>query len=147
MHERIEPPTYLLLAVVLAAGLHFLAPAVRVVPRPWNLLGLLPLTIGLAANFWASTLFRRAGTTIKPDERPARLITGGPYRCTPHPMYVGMMLVLLGVVVLLGSLMPFVALVPFGWVMRGFMKMEERQMGEAFGEAYRDYAGRTRRRP
>jgi protein-S-isoprenylcysteine O-methyltransferase Ste14 len=145
--ERIEPPTYLFLAVVLAVGLHFLLPVARVAPPPWNLLGVVPLGIGLAANLWASAAFHRAGTTIKPCQRPARLITDGPYRFTPHPMYVGMVLVLLGVALLLGSLSPFAVLLPFGWVMRMFVKMEERRMEETFGEAYLDYVRGPQGRP
>jgi protein-S-isoprenylcysteine O-methyltransferase Ste14 len=139
------PPTYLFLAVCAAAALHFGLPLARLIPRPWNLLGVVPLLAGLIADFWGSGVFNRRQTTIKPFEKPSALVVDGLYRLTRHPMYVGMLLVVLGVVVLLGTVGPALVLVPFAIVLEVFMRLEERAMREAFGEEYDEYAKRVRR--
>ena len=42
------PPTYLLVAIILQLPLHFVVPVVKFIPVPWNLLGILPLALGIA---------------------------------------------------------------------------------------------------
>jgi hypothetical protein len=71
-NSKILPPTYLLLAIVAMIMLHFVFPIVTIVSAPWNVLGLIPLGIGVGANFVASNLFSQLNTTIKPfnNQRP-----------------------------------------------------------------------------
>jgi protein-S-isoprenylcysteine O-methyltransferase Ste14 len=131
--------------MVAMAALHFLLPVKALIPFPFTLLGIVPALLGVAASVAASNAFNRAETTVKPFEQPSALLTGGWYRFTRHPMYVGFFLLVLGIAVLLGSLTPFVVLLPFGWIMHVFMVYEERRMAETFGEAYAEYANRVRR--
>ena len=139
------PPFYLLTAILLMIGLHFLLPGGRIVPFPYNLIGLAPMAVGLVVNVASSNAFDRAGTTIKPEDRPSHLVTDGCFRFSRHPMYVGMVVLLAGLGLLLGSATPFLVLLPFVWIMRRFMAMEERSMEEVFGEEYQGYAERVRR--
>jgi len=143
--KPILPPTYMFAAIVLMLGLHFLLPIGRVVPMPWALVGLLPLGGGVIGSVWASNAFGRAGTTVKPFEEPARIVEAGLYRLSRHPMYVCMVVLLLGLAVLLGTVSPLLPVVGFAAVMRRFAVIEERAMEGAFGDEYRAYCGRTRR--
>jgi len=144
--KPILPPTWLFASVVLMVGLHFVLPLAHVVPTPWNLAGIVPLAVGLWLNVWASGLFRRADTTIKPFQRPASLVAHGPYRFSRHPMYLGMALVLAGVGVMLGTAGPLVVVPAFVWAMEAaFIRAEERDMEAAFGDEYRAYRRRVRR--
>ena len=68
--------------------------------------------------------FRRAGTTVHPlrPEQSTALVTGGVYRLSRNPMYLGMVLVLLGCAVTVGA--STALLVPpllFGSVYLGIM--------------------------
>jgi protein-S-isoprenylcysteine O-methyltransferase Ste14 len=127
-------------------ALHWLLPVAQVVAWPYRLAGAAPVALGLGLNLWADRLFKRAGTTVKPFETSRRLVTGGPYRFSRHPMYVGMTAVLAGVAVGLGSVSPAVVAVAFAVVVdRAFITAEERAMVEAFGNEYEAYRRRVRR--
>jgi protein-S-isoprenylcysteine O-methyltransferase Ste14 len=144
--KAVLPPTYLLVALILMALLHFLIPVVKFVPVPWNLLGILPLAAGIALNLLADRDFHQAETTVKPFENSSALVTTGVFRISRNPMYLGYMLILLGVGLLLRSLVPLVVIPVFGYLMaRVFIRTEERMLQETFGPAWEAYAKRVRR--
>jgi protein-S-isoprenylcysteine O-methyltransferase Ste14 len=145
-HKPVLPPTYLYAAIAVMVALHFLFPVKRIIPFPWNLLGVLPLALGAALNIIADKAFRKAKTTVKPFQESAALITDGVYRISRHPMYLGFVLILIGLAVLLGSLTPFFVIPIFAVVMdRVFIVVEERMLDEKFGQAWLAYKGQTRR--
>jgi protein-S-isoprenylcysteine O-methyltransferase Ste14 len=140
------PPTYLLVALVVTVGLHFLLPLATLIPWPWRLIGLAPLAAGVIINLIADRAFQRARTTVKPFQESSALITGGIYRFSRHPMYLGIVLIVLGVACLLGSLAPFVAVPVLGLALdRRFIEVEERMLEETFGAAWLEYKARVRR--
>lgn len=144
--KPVLPPTYLWAAILVMAVLFFVFPVKRIVLFPWNLLGLAPLLLGAALNLVADRAFRDAKTTVKPFEEPAALVTGGAFRISRHPMYLGFVLILLGLAVLLGSLTPFIVLPFFAVVMdRVFIVVEEQMLADRFGQAWLDYKARVRR--
>ena len=143
--KRLLPPAYLLLSIAAMLALHLLAPICRTASWAFRLGGLAPLAAGLALNYWADRIFKRARTTVKPFATSAELVTHGPFRFSRHPMYLGMVLVLVGTAMLLGSLSPLAAVGAFVWVIRRFALVEEQMMAETFGQAYAAYRGRVRR--
>ena len=61
-------------------------------------------------------------------------------------MYLGMLLILLGLATLLGTVSPFVApLALWIWLDRNFVEIEEQIMHQTFGEQWQRYASRVRR--
>jgi protein-S-isoprenylcysteine O-methyltransferase Ste14 len=140
------PPTYLAIAVIVMVALHFLIPVAHIIPFPWRLAGLLPLALGATLNLCADGAFRKAGTTVKPFQESTALITGGVYRICRHPMYLGFVLILLGVALLLGSLTPFLVIPLFAIAIdRTFIVPEERMLSRDFGptwDEYREKVGR-----
>jgi protein-S-isoprenylcysteine O-methyltransferase Ste14 len=97
-------------------------------------------------NVWASGKFSRLGTPIHPFQRSTRLLTDGLYRYTRNPMYVGMMLILVGLSLILGTLGTVLVIPVFAWLIeRNFIVVEERALEQAFGERYREYRRRVRR--
>ena len=143
--SKILPPTWLIASILIMLTLHFLLPIRKVIPSPYRHLGILPMIIGFLLNMWSDRLFRKNKTTVKPFEQSSRLITQGPYRFSRHPMYLGMMLILAGLAVLLGTVSP-VLVVPFlFWVSRKFIDIEEKAMKETFGAAYLEYTKQVRR--
>ena len=144
--KPVLPPTYLWIAMIVMAALHFLFPVKRIIPFPSDLLGVLPLALGAALNIIADKAFRAAKTTVKPFQESAALITDGVYRISRHPMYLGFVLMLLGLAILLGSLTPLWVVPIFAIVMdRVFIVVEERMLAEKFGQAWLDYKAKVRR--
>lgn len=93
-------------------------------------------------------LFRRARTTVDPRDPSAStsLVTGGVYRITRNPMYVGFVAILLGLVVQTGSPAALASPLLFAWYLDRFqIRAEERLLRERFGPAFDAYARRTRR--
>jgi len=144
--KPVLPPTYLWIAMIVMVALHFALPAAKNIHFPWQLIGLLPLALGAALNIIADRAFRTAKTTVKPFQESTALITDGVYRISRHPMYLGFVLMLLGLAILLGSLTPLWVVPIFAIVMdRVFIVVEERMLAEKFGQAWLDYKAEVRR--
>jgi protein-S-isoprenylcysteine O-methyltransferase Ste14 len=104
----------------------------------------------LAAAFDLSGLlaFRRARTTINPMKPGASsaMVSGGVYRITRNPMYVGLVLLLCGWSVYLGSPWAWLAPLAFAaYVTRFQIVPEERVLARLFGAEYAAYRARVRR--
>ena len=145
---RIPPPV---VGLLLASAVGAWAWPGHVAPA-WDglrggLTGLL-LAAGLACDVAGLLAFRAARTTVNPmaPQRSSALVTGGVYRLTRNPMYVGMVLLLSAWGVWLGT--PVAVLAPVGFVAyitRFQILPEERVLADRFGRDYADYAARVRR--
>ena len=104
--------------------------------------------LGLAFAVSGATQFERAQTTVNPrrPEGTSTLVTDGIYRFTRNPMYVGLMLVLLGWSAFLASPVSLGGVVAFiVYITRFQIKPEERILVEKFGDEYREYMSGRRR--
>jgi len=143
---KLLPPTYLLAAVLLMLGLHFLFPITQLIVGLWRLTGILPLILGIIASYMAEGQFRRVGTTVKPFETSSLLVTDGLYRFSRNPMYVGMVLILAGISLLLGSMAPIGILVLFPVLISyQFIQREEQMLATQFGQDWLEYKTQVRR--
>jgi len=144
--KRILPPTYLLVAILLVLAIHFAFPLQKIVPVPWNLLGIVPLACGVALNLIADKAFHQAKTTVKPFEESAALLTTGVFRITRNPMYLGYVLILIGVALIVRSVTPYTFIVVFAVLMdQVFIRVEEQMLEQTFGPAWSAYTARVRR--
>ncbi len=67
--------------------------------------GLLLVVLGLALVAWTVALFVRVGRgTLAPWDATSHLVVAGPYRHVRNPMITGVLAILLGEAILLGSL-------------------------------------------
>lgn len=140
------PPGYFMLSIGVMIVVHLAVPLVRCVPTPWNAIGAVPLLGGIVMAVIADRLFARRETTIYPFAEPSVLVVEGPFRYTRNPMYLGLILALIGLALLLGTLTPWLVIVPFGLILdRTFVRYEQRTMQERFGDDYRAYMQRVRR--
>jgi protein-S-isoprenylcysteine O-methyltransferase Ste14 len=134
------PPAYWLLSLITMSGCHLLVPVTHLLVFPWNCIGLLPLTLGGMLNLIAARLFTRVGTTSKPYETSTTLVTEGVFRVSRNPMYLGMLLLLLGIAMLLGSLTPYLIVIGFFLLMQEvFIHPEERLLTAQYGAVYLVY--------
>ena len=144
---KLPPPIwaliYLVVAVVLSLTYAWRAIIdLRVVP-----LGMVLVAIGAVSMFWAAFIFRSEGTELNPtSETNKRLVIRGPFRVTRNPMYLGIVLVSLGIAFWAGSLpmfaVPILAFATANWV---HIPFEEAKMRRQFGAAFDDYTAKVRR--
>jgi protein-S-isoprenylcysteine O-methyltransferase Ste14 len=109
---------------------------------PRACLGVLLLASGLGLGVWTGRLFVRVGKgTPAPWDPPARLVIEGPYRYVRNPMISGVLMMLAGEALLLGS-WPIAAwlLVFFAGNAVYFPLVEEKGLRQRFGTAYDRYA-------
>ena len=79
-------------------------------------------------------------------EMPTALVTDGLFHHSRNPMYLGFVLVLLGVGLMFGSLTPILVIPVFTAILQlVFIRTEEKMMAEVFGPAWLDYSCKTRR--
>jgi len=144
--RRILPPVYSFAALAIMVVLDRFLPLLRLIEPPLTYLGWASFALGLAIAIAGKRQFDRANTTIKPFETSTALVTHGVFAFSRNPMYLSMILGLLGVFVVLGSLTPLAAVPVFFLIIRRrFIAVEERMLEEAFGDDYRAYKSRVRR--
>lgn len=109
-------------------------------------LGLPVCAVAAAIALSGILTFKRAGTNVEPHKPSLVLVENGPYRFTRNPMYLGLILMMLGLS-LIFSLDWGLPLTLALWVVlhRGVVLREEAHLAEKFGTPYRVYLGRTRR--
>jgi protein-S-isoprenylcysteine O-methyltransferase Ste14 len=103
---------------------------------------------GLSVMLAGVVSFRRAATTVNPmkPETATALVTGGVYRYTRNPMYLGMLVILLAWAVWLASPPALVGVPVFWWYIGRFqIRPEERALATLFGNSFGDYTSRVRR--
>ena len=145
---KIPPPVVALLVAGAMWGGSLVLPA-STAPTTFHALAALALTLaGGVVALSGVILFRRARTTVNPmkPEKTVSLVTGGIYRLTRNPMYLGLLLVLIAFTVYLSSVWLLVGPVIFVLYMNRFqVAPEERVLSRMFGESYTTYQSRVRR--
>ena len=143
---KIMPPTWMLIALVAMLIFHFMLPIAKIVPTLWNLVGLFFLVSGITLNLIADRAFQRIGTTVKPYQESSSLVTGGVFQISRNPMYLGMVLILIGIAVLLRTLSPLLVVIPFAILIdQIYIRVEEQMLTEKFGAKWQAYKAKTRR--
>jgi len=143
----IRPPIAWAVAVLAGLALNWLLPLPFIpVAVPAGGLGALVFALALALFAWAIVTMTRAGSNVPTSLPSTTIIDTGPYRFTRNPIYLGMMLGLIGLAVALNSLWLLLTLAPFALVIRyGVVAREEAYLERKFGDVYRHYRARVRR--
>src|SRR5262245_5839152 len=91
------PPLILLTTILIGLGLDWLRPAAFLPSAVQYAVGGALMALALALAVSAIVCFTRAGTNV-PTYRPTTaLVSAGPYRFSRNPIYVGMILLVLGI--------------------------------------------------
>lgn len=103
---------------------------------------------GLLVDLVSVAAFVRARTTVNPlaPEKANALVVGGLYRFSRNPMYLGMLMILLGWAAWLAQPLALGPVAAFVVLIEVFqIRPEEKALEEKFGENYREYKKRVRR--
>jgi protein-S-isoprenylcysteine O-methyltransferase Ste14 len=146
---RIPVPWVYVLTYLLGLALQLLRPIPihsPLVSSGLRIVGFSLVAAGMVVAFSALGIFRRTKTTTVPFEKPSTLVTSGPYRFSRNPMYLGLATLYAGVACTRLELWPLVVLpLLLAYVNFEVIPVEERRLGEAFGDAYQQYGVRVRR--
>lgn len=148
LDHKIPPPV---VGALVAGGMWGLSPFASSLALPSTVRTVavaVLLVAGLAFDLLGLLAFRAARTTVNPlaPGRAAALVTGGVYRITRNPMYLGMALLLLAWAVYLSAWPAFAGPVAFVlYITRFQIRPEERVLQAKFGDAFTHYAERVRR--
>jgi protein-S-isoprenylcysteine O-methyltransferase Ste14 len=148
LNHKIPPPVIALVCAGLAWALARFAPGFD-----YSLPVRLPVAVllvlaGFALDLSGLLVFRKAKTTVNPlsPERSTAIVQSGPYAFTRNPMYLGMVMVLLGLCVYLGNPLTVFAVAVFvAYITRFQIIPEERLLLGKFGQPYAQYMNAVRR--
>ena len=140
------PPIYFFVSIMLMIALHYLAPFHQLLTTPLSYAGGLFVVVGVCIVAVAASSFSRVGTPIVPFEKSTEVVTSGLFRFSRNPMYLGMVMALVGVALLLGSATPFIPIPIFVCLIQyQFISREEAFLEKLFGDDYLVYKGKVRR--
>ncbi len=145
---KIPPPVYALSIGLLMWLLNKYIPVTHFIESPWNKIGIAVIVVAGSFDLWSLFLFLKKRTTPNPmkPEKTTGLVVNGLYKYSRNPMYVGLLIILTGYAIWLGSLTPFLVLPLFYWAITEMqIKPEERVLTDKFGEDYQTYKNSVRR--
>ena len=94
---------------------------------------------------WAWLQFRTSKTAVFPTAETSLIIVNGAYRICRNPMYLGMLLMLTGIALFMGTIEALFAPAAFFIIMdKAFIPFEEKKLLNGFGNRYADYMKKTR---
>src|SRR6516165_1902125 len=136
---KLPPPIWALIYVLTTTAISWFFGWAKVPGLPLAPLGILLVAISWILPVWAFVLFRREGTEIEPTSPTNRkLITSGPYQFTRNPMYLGLVILTLGIAIWVSAWPMFGA--PANWI---HIPFEEAKMRRQFGATYDNYVARV----
>ena len=137
------PPTYFFIATLLAAIPHFFLTQYNIIFFNW--LGLSPLLLGFLLISQARNELEKYDTPHNFDPSTI-LVQSGVFNFSRNPMYLGMILTLVGIAILFQNPFSLLAPVFFFLVLEfKFIPFEEEKMTAEIGESYLQYKQNVRR--
>jgi protein-S-isoprenylcysteine O-methyltransferase Ste14 len=140
------PPVWFLLSIISMVGLHLVLPVKQLFFPPITYLGLVAIALGIGTVLFCAYLFKRNQTVIVPFQESSYLIRESIFNYSRNPIYLGMIITLVGVGIYLGSFTPVLIIPLFSVLIQElFIKEEERMLEAKFGEEYREYKASVKR--
>jgi len=143
----VRPPIAWVLAVLAGLTLSWFMPLPLIrsaVLAGW--LGAPVFALALALFVWAIATMTRGGSNVPTNLPTTTIVDTGPYRFTRNPIYLAMVLGLIGLAIVFNTLWLLLVAVPFALVIRyGVIAREEAYLERKFGGVYRRYRSGVRR--
>jgi protein-S-isoprenylcysteine O-methyltransferase Ste14 len=144
--SMVHPPLVAVLFIVLAYLLGYFIRLPFAIPPVLQYFGLALTFIGFLLGIGAFMEFRKARTTLDPHGSVKHLVTSGIYRYTRNPIYLGFLLMVIGLPLNSGLIWGLV-LAPFYMmtISRLVIEREEFYLEKKFKSQYTNYTSRVRR--
>ena len=146
LNTKIPPP---IVAILFAVMIFYFSDSFAHVDLPFKIyISLFFVLLGFFITFSSARNFKKKETTVNPikPEEASQLVTDGFFKITRNPMYLGMLLFLLGLSIYNGIIVGLLFLPLFvGYITFFQIIPEERAMIKIFGEDYKAYMKKVRR--
>jgi protein-S-isoprenylcysteine O-methyltransferase Ste14 len=146
MPRFLLPPVLVLLLLGVMWLLDRMLPAPALVKPLSTWVGVAGVLAGYAIAQWHVALFKRRGANVPTFGEPSELCEAGWFSWTRNPMYLGLLVLLLGAACWMGSLIalagPAVFFAAAHW---GYVPFEEARLQARHGARYADYCRRVPR--
>lgn len=146
INRNVHPPIVALMFIVIAYFLGRFVPLPFVAPMILRNIGLILTFVGFLLGIGAFLEFRKARTTLDPHGSAKQLVTSGIYRFTRNPIYLGFLLMVIGLP-LNSGLYWGIVMAPLYVIMmnRLVIEREEAYLEKRFRDVYSSYTSRIRR--
>lgn len=145
---KVPPVAQVIIIAIVMYGVSKTMPSLQFSFNGSTLIAVGLIVLGLCIGMMGIAQFRKAQTTPNPQalDRVSSLVTSGIYQYSRNPMYLGLVLALLGWALYLSHVLPFVLVPVFMLYMTRFqIQPEERMMARKFGNDYQAYLAQVRR--
>ncbi len=141
-----RPPRIAIALLGISIGLWFFSPPQTLLYLPYKLIATLSIIFGFTVMTWAWLQFRKSDTAVCPTSKSSLVVTDGIYKYSRNPMYLGMLLMLIGASFFMGTMPSMFAPIGFFIIIdKVFIPYEEGKLMSAFGDGYSKYQMLTRR--
>lgn len=143
---RVPPWTWFLLALLAGVGLQRLVP-LQLLPSPDDsLVGWVVVGLGMVLLAWSERQFAHHKTSHDHRAIASELITTGPFQFSRNPVYIGLLILMLGLAMALNTLwVLFLTLLPLLVMQVHVVPREEACLEQLFPDAYPSYRQSVRR--
>ncbi len=146
LNTKIPPP---IVTIIFAVLIFYFSESFAYVDLPFKIyISLFFVLLGFFITFSSARNFKKKETTVNPikPEETSQLVTDGFFKITRNPMYLGMVLFLLGLSIYNGLIVGLVFLPLFvGYITFFQIIPEENVMIKIFDEDYKAYMKKVRR--
>ena len=141
---KLIPPFYVALTMVAMFLVYRYLPTFKL--EGARVYGVMIMSITISVGLYCGYLFYKYKTAIHPFDDSSALIASWPYSMSRNPIYLMMVLFLIGFALVLEELL-CLALVPVFvyWIHVRFVLQEEIMLEQTFSEHYLDYKRKVRR--
>ena len=146
LENKIPPAVVWIVCALIMKSIAYVLPFVALTQLP--IVALVMALIGIGAGIAGIWSFYKARTTINPLEpsQATHFVSGGIYKLSRNPMYVGLACCLVSWAIWLFYLLPWLGVLLFVAYMTRFQIIpEERVLRQKFGNEYQNYCLKVRR--
>ena len=105
-----------------------------------NIVGVIFVLLGMLLTVYTLVFLKEIAILPK-----NKLITGGPFKYSRHPIYLGYMLAVIGLSFFFGSLYLLIYSIALAFALNYLAKQEEKELVNRFGKVYLDYIKKVKR--
>ena len=143
---KLYPPFVVLPFIgIIIVSSYYLLPPVKIFSIT-TIIGSLMIVLALIIFVKASRAIKKHKTTIFPDGVPSFLVEEGIFQLSRNPIYLAMIIVMIGISIVCQNIAGLVFPVIFySWINKRWIFEEERNLKKAFGKKYLDYCTKVPR--